>query len=29
MQIEITEAAAELARRKGGELALDFIPPIG
>ncbi len=29
MEIEITAAAAELARRRGGELALDFITPIG
>ena len=29
MEIELTEAAVDLARRRGGVLALDFIPPIG
>lgn len=29
MEIEITAAAAELARRRGGALALDFIRPLG
>ena len=29
VDIHVTQAAADLARRKGGVLALDFIPPIG
>lgn len=29
MEIEITAAAADLTRRRGGELALDFIRPLG
>ena len=29
MEIEITAVAAELARRRGGALALDFIRPLG
>ena len=29
MRIAITEAAADLARRRGGALALDLIAPIG
>ena len=29
MRIAITEAAADLARRKGGALALDLIAPLG
>ncbi|GEM_PF-1165169 len=29
MQVEVTEAAVEWVRRKGGTAAIDFIPPIG
>lgn len=28
MNISITEAAEELARKRGGVMALDFIPPV-
>jgi len=29
MQIQISEAALDLARKKGGMVALDFITPVG
>jgi hypothetical protein len=29
MQIRISDAALELARKKGGRVALDFITPVG
>jgi len=29
MQIVITDAALDLARKKGGLIALDFITPVG
>jgi hypothetical protein len=29
MQIQISDAALELARKKGGRVALDFITPVG
>ena len=29
MDIQVTEAAVDLVRRKGGTAAIDFIPPIG
>jgi hypothetical protein len=29
MQVNVTEAAVELARKKGGRVALDFITPVG
>ncbi len=29
MNIQITPAALELIREKGGSAAIDFIPPIG
>lgn len=29
MDIQITSAALELIREKGGTVAIDFIPPIG
>ncbi len=29
MQVHVTDAALELARRKGGMIALDFITPVG
>ncbi len=29
MQVKVTEAALELARKKGGMVALDFIKPVG
>jgi hypothetical protein len=28
MDIAVTEAALELARKRGGVMAVDFIPPI-
>lgn len=28
MQISLTAEAVELARKKGGTMALDFIPPL-
>jgi hypothetical protein len=29
MDVEVSEAAIEWVRRKGGTAAIDFIPPIG
>ena len=29
MDVNVTEAALALARRKGGNIALDFIRPVG
>jgi len=29
MQVHVTDAALELAQRKGGMVALDFITPVG
>lgn len=29
MQIQISQAALDLARKKGGMIALDFITPVG
>ncbi len=29
MEIQVTEAAVALARKKGGRVALDFIAPVG
>jgi hypothetical protein len=29
MQVTITDAALDLARRKGGMIALDFVRPVG
>ena len=29
MQVHVTEAALDLARKKGGMIALDFITPVG
>lgn len=29
MQVHVTDAALELAARKGGLVALDFITPVG
>ena len=29
MQVHVTDAALELAHRKGGMVALDFITPVG
>jgi hypothetical protein len=29
MQIQISDAALDLARKKGGRVALDFITPVG
>ena len=29
MDVTVTEAALELARKKGGNVALDFIRPVG
>jgi len=29
MQIQISDAALDLARKKGGMIALDFITPVG
>jgi hypothetical protein len=29
MDVQVTEAALELARKKGGHVALDFIRPVG
>jgi len=29
MQVHVTDAALELARKKGGLVALDFITPVG
>jgi len=29
MQVHVTDAALELARKKGGLIALDFISPVG
>jgi hypothetical protein len=29
MQIQISDAAVDLARKKGGRIALDFITPVG
>jgi hypothetical protein len=29
MQVTITDAALELARKKGGMIALDFVRPVG
>jgi hypothetical protein len=29
MDVQVTEAALALARRKGGHIALDFIRPVG
>jgi len=29
LEIELTEEALALVRRRGGTMALDFIPPLG
>jgi hypothetical protein len=29
MQVQVTDAALELARKKGGMIALDFVRPVG
>jgi hypothetical protein len=29
MDVRVTDAALELAQRKGGHIALDFIRPVG
>ena len=29
MQVQVTDAAVELARKRGGHIALDFIRPVG
>jgi hypothetical protein len=29
MEVRVTDAALELARKKGGMVALDFITPVG
>lgn len=29
MNVQVSEAAVEWVRRKGGTAAIDFIPPIG
>ena len=29
MELHVTDAAAELIRRRGGVAAIDFVPPIG
>jgi hypothetical protein len=29
MQVTITDAALDLARKKGGMIALDFVRPVG